>query len=522
MTMPTTTTTTSYGALRGVVDGETVAFRGIPYARPPLGPLRFAPRQPPDAWAGIRDADTFGPIAMQTPNAVQGRAVVAPMGEDCLTLNIWTPAVDDRRRPVMVWLHGGAFIYGAGSPPMCCGAALARRGDVVVVTLDYRLGLFGYLRGIDVCGEALPSTGNAGLLDQIAALTWVGEEIAGFGGDPENVTLFGQSAGAASIAAMLVMPRARGLFHKAILQSGSAALLQTPAAANRVMGAILADVGIAPHEAGKLRELPAAQLLDIQTRVTPRAGGVSYGPVTDGGEIPADPWAAVAAGSAAGIPLLVGTNLEERKFHRRLDPAVERLTDDGLLARLADPRMNAQAGDDARFDPAEAVALYRRARAARGESTAASELWFAIIGDRRYRVPAMWLAELHAAYTPQTYAYLFTWRSPAWDGLLGAGHVVEVPFVFGTLDAPDARDLVPAGAAVGDLSAQMQDAWLAFARTGSPQTAALPGWEPYTVPRRSTMLLGMMSGPVDAPNEAERRFWADRAVGSAERQTPVA
>lgn len=518
----TTTVTTAYGTLRGEAQGAVVAFRGIPYARPPLGPLRFAPPQRPDSWAGIREADTFGPTAMQATNVVREQMAVAPASEDCLSLNVWTPAVDDRRRPVMVWLHGGAFIYGAGSQPKCCGAALARRGDVVVVTLDYRLGLFGYLRGLDVCGEALPSTGNAGLLDQLAALTWVQEEIAGFGGDPENVTVFGQSAGAASIAAMLAMPRARGLFHRAILQSGSAALLQTPAAANRVMGAILADVGIAPHEAGKLRDLPAARLLDIQTRVTPRAGGVSYGPIADGGEIAADPWAAVAAGSAAGIPLLVGTNLEERKFHRRLDPDVERLTDDGLLARLADPRMNAQAGDDARFDAGEAVALYRRERAARGESTAAPEIWFAMIGDRRYRVPAMRLAELHATHTPQTYTYLFTWPSPAWDGLLGAGHVVEVPFVFGTLDAPDARDLVPAGAAVGDLSAQMQDAWLAFARTGSPQTAALPGWEPYTAARRSTMLLGMTSGPVDAPYEAERRFWADQAVGGKGRQATVA
>jgi len=224
-------------------------------------------------------------------------------------------------------------------------------------------------------------------------------------------------------------------------------------------------------------------------------------------EIPSDPEAAIAAGSAAGISLLIGTTLEEYKFFRRMDPGLDALTDAGLLARLADPGQNAQAGDGAQVDPAKAVALYRQERAARGESTTPPEVWLAMMGDRRFRVPAMRLAELHAAHTPQTYAYLFTWKSPGWDGKLGAGHVVDVPFMFGTFDAPDAQDLVPAGSPVGTLSEQMQDAWIAFARTGSPQTPALADWSPYSALRRSTMLLGTTCGPVDAPYEAERTFW---------------
>jgi para-nitrobenzyl esterase len=422
---------------------------------------------------------------------------------------------------VLVWFHGGAFMFGAGSSPMSHGTVLARRGNVVVVTVNYRLGLFGYLRGIDVCGEALASTGNEGLQDQLAALRWIRDEIAAFGGDSENVTVFGQSAGGVSIAAMLTMSQARGLFHKAIVQSGSAMLVQTGAAANRVMASILGDVGLAPHEAGRLRDLPAARLLDLQERVTPRSEGVAYGHVADGTEIPLGPLGPIATGSAAGIPLLIGTNLEERKFQRRLDPEVDHLSDEGLLARLADARVNAQTGDTARFDPIEAVAVYRRERAARDESTAAQELWFAILSDRRYRVPAMLLAEAHALHTAQTHAYLFSWKSPAWDGKLGAGHVVEIPFVFGTLDAPDSRDLVPEGSPTGALPDQMQDAWITFARSGSPRTPDLQDWEPYTVPRRPTMLFGNTSGPVDAPRDTERRFWVEHGATSAPRQVPV-
>src|SRR4051812_39647306 len=252
-TTTTTTVTTGYGSLQGEIDRGVVVFRGVPYARPPLGPLRFAPPQPHESWTGLRDATAFGPHAMQAASAVTaGLNIVAAPSEDCLTLNIWTPASDDARRPVVVWLHGGAFVTGSGSMPMYHGASLARRGDIVAVTINYRLGLFGYLRGIDVCGDALPSTGNMGLQDQRAALAWVRAEIAAFGGDLENVTVVGQSAGAGSIAAMLAMSDQDRPFQKAVLQSGSAGLLRSPATASRVMESILADLGLAPDEAGRL------------------------------------------------------------------------------------------------------------------------------------------------------------------------------------------------------------------------------------------------------------------------------
>jgi para-nitrobenzyl esterase len=210
------------------------------------------------------------------------------------------------------------------------------------------------------------------------------------------------------------------LFHKAIVQSGRA-YFQTPAAANDLTRAILADLSVAPEDGGQLRELPAAQLLEVQTRVAPRSSGVAFRPVADGSELPTQPYLEIAAGSAAGVPLLVGSNLEDRKFQRRLDSTVDGLTEDALLARLGDTRWNAEAADNPRFEPADAVATYRTARAARGESTTAEELWFAMLSDRASRVPSMRLAELHAQHSPNTYAYLFTWRSLAWNGGLAPG-----------------------------------------------------------------------------------------------------
>ena len=509
------TTITTFGALQGAVDDRTLVFRGIPFARPPLADLRFAPPRPPEPWNGLRDATTFGPAAMQPANPVSGREALAGTNEDCLYLNVWTPAIDEGRRPVMVWLHGGAFTFGAGSAPMFRGAALAQRGDVVVVTVNYRLGIFGYLRGIDLCGDALPSTGNEGLLDQLAALQWVKNEIAAFGGDPNNMTVFGQSAGALSIFAMLAMPQARRLFHKAIQQSppDPTNFLHTPTTANHVTQRILKGIDLRARDARRLREMPAGELLDIQARVTPRSSGGSYRPVVDGTEIPRDPLAAIAGGSAAGVPLLVGTNLDEHKRFWRLDPDLDQLTEEGLQALLADPHTTARysLSEGGSFDPTEAAAVYQQARAARGESTRPRELWSAIMTDRRFRVPTTRLAEHHAAHTPQTYAYTFTWRSPAEGGRHGAAHGFEVPFVFGTLDAPEAREFVPDGAPVCQLSQQMQDAWLAFARSGCPRTASLPDWSPYSVPQRCTMELGLTSAAVDAPYEAERRFW-DRSV----------
>jgi para-nitrobenzyl esterase len=496
--------TTSAGRLRGIPEEGVLVFRGIPYAQPPIGPLRFRPPHKPVAWDGVREAYTYGPVPMQGGNTRSApRGPVPPaMHEDCLSLNVWTPGAADARRPVLVWLHGGAWVHGAGSLPLYNGARLAARGDVVVVTLNYRLGLFGFVRGKGVCGEALDTAGYEGILDQIAALEWVRDEIRGFGGDPQNVTVFGQSAGAATAGLLTLMPRTHGLVHKVILQSGSVALaMQPPASADRVMHQLLAGAGLTSAQAGQLRDLPAAALLDLQQRVTPRTGGAFYQPVADGDLIPADPFAAVAAGAARGIPLLCGTTLDEMQFFRAMDPAVETLDAAGLLARCRTiwPAAGHAEG---------VIETYRAARQARGDATSPPDLWFALAGDHWYRVQLLRQAELHAAHTPQTYVYLFAWRASTRDGRPGAGHTMEIPFVFGRLDAPGRGPLPGQESAAQRLSEQMMDAWIAFARTGHPATEALPAWPAYTADRRATMVCDASVRVVHAPMEAERAGWA--------------
>jgi carboxylesterase type B len=563
---------TCRGPARGAAEGGLTVFRGLPFARPPVGPHRFGPPEPPEPWREARDATRFG------PSASQNGALVGPLmslgigrtGEDCLYLNVWTPGADRRRRPVLVWIHGGAFVLGSGSQMLYDGAILARRGDVVVVTINYRLGALGFLRLRDRFGQRLPATGNEGMLDQVAALEWVRDEIAAFGGDPGNVTIFGESAGAMSCATLLGMPRARGLFHRAILQSGAANYLWPRDVAARLTDRVLADIAVDSPE--ELRAADPARLLAAQRRlfmdlllgehhvlgtlspagqraagaaflglslarrrfggvVTPisrgllsllrrrgerrrvpaapemaalralRTRGLPFQPVIDGDVIPRDPLAAIRDGEARGIPLLIGTNLDEARLFAPLDPEATTLDEAQLLARCAEA---IPGGTEA---ARRAIAVYHDARAARGERAEPGDLWFAIESDRTMRYPAMRLAGLQAAHQPETYAYLFTWPSPAMGGLFGACHALELPFLFGTLEHPLIRPFTGKGPAAHALAGQIQDAWLAFARTGRPGHPGIDDWPAYDTARRHTMILDRRCRVETAPREAERRFW---------------
>jgi para-nitrobenzyl esterase len=490
---------TTYGTLEGIQRERHLAFFGIPYAAPPAGERRFAAPAPPAAWSGVRRASDIGFACPQSTHPIPGFAASGPQDEDCLNLNIFTPAADSRRRPVLFWIHGGGFTHGAGSEALYNGGPLAVRGDVVVVTINYRLGVFGYL----YLDQHLPGAGltaNAGQLDQVAALEWVRDNIAAFGGDPGNVTIFGESAGAAAVGTLLTMPAAKGLFHRAVLQSG-AGRANSPDDAARIADMVFEELGIARADAARIRTVPPAAIVEAQGAVAARArreGGVPFSPVRDGVTLPEQPLDAVRRGAAAEIPLLIGTNRDEVKLFAasiRREP----IDDHALLAAVR--QSLPKAGEQ------EAVALiqlYRGSRNHLGLPESNLDILDAIDSDARFRVPATRLALAQREHQPHTYAYLFTYASPARHGALGSCHALEMPFVFGTLDAPTQDRFAGTGPEVERLSANMMEAWLSFARTGSPGHEGIGPWAAYDADRRPTMVFDRASGLAEDPFGQER------------------
>jgi len=506
---------TSQGRVEGREEGGAWSFRGIPYAASTAAAARFRPPIPPEPWAGVRAATRSGPISPQKPglmSRILGDGGARP-GEDCLSLNVFTPVGAGARRPVLVWIHGGGFNTGAGSLPVYDAAALAWRGDLVVVTLNYRLGALGFLYLPELAAEAGGAPGNFGLLDQIAALEWVRENVAAFGGDPERVTLAGQSAGAMCIGTLIGLPAgsaARGLFARAILQSGAGRNVHSAEQAARVASAFLEEAGVrrGPGSPAALRALPVEAVLAAQERTSLRLrrelDDPAFQPVLDGALLPATPPAVPPEASAEGLPLLIGTNRDEWRFYGLGDPKAALLDEAGLLRRFRRglPGRDSQGGELA----ARVIETYRAARRGRA-GVSPTELWFAIQTDRWFRHPAMQLAEAQAARGGETYAYLFEWASPAFGGTLGSCHALDVPFVFGGVDTPRLQPLLGQGEAVRALSEQIQAAWCGFVRGEVPAHPELPDWPRYDAGRRATLVLGAQSRVVDAPQERERAFW---------------
>jgi para-nitrobenzyl esterase len=487
---------TSSGHLEGEARGDLLVFRGIPFAKPPVGPLRFRPPEPPDPWTGVRAATSFGPGGPQGVNPVEVvlSVFVPETSEDCLYLNVFTPGTTGKR-PVLVWIHGGGNIAGAGSQRLYDGSELVRRGDVVIVTLNYRLGIFGFLHGRSVASEAFPTSGNEALLDQIAALQWVQREIAAFGGDPNNVTIAGESAGGTNVAALMGVPAARGLFHKAIMQSsGTVGHHLSRERAARVFAAILDAAGLTPANAGQLREFSGEALLDLQTRVGMVNG--AFGPVIDGDVLPRSTYERIQAGETAGVPIIVGNVRDEMAVFALMDPSLPGLDEPGLLARAE--ALTAGRGQ-------EAIDLYRTQRQADGKALPPPALWTAMLTDHDFFVPAMRFAELQSNQAP-SYAYLFTWPSPIMEGAFGSIHGIDLPFMWGLDNDPGLVSLIGDLAAARPLSTMIQDALLAFAHTGDPSTHALD-WPNYDAKQRATMIFNRTSMLEDAPREAERQFW---------------
>ncbi len=502
---------TSFGLLRGSESNGIRSFKGIRYARPPVGANRFRPPAPPDAWTGIRDAVEFGPAAPQYALPWFGwisAAGVEP-GDDCLSLNVWTPGCDAARRPVLVWIHGGGFMVGAGSTGVYDGRDLARRGDVVVVTINYRLGALGYAHLKFGLGEGFEQSSNLGVRDQIAALEWVRDNIDRFGGDPGNVTVFGQSAGAMSIGALLGAPRARALFHRAICMSGAADHVIEPEQAERVARTLVERLGgPAPTQLAYGR-IPMERMLQAQRETMNELWDfrsmMLYLPTVDGDVIPEQPLDAIRRGAAADIPLMIGATLDEWRLFRLIDPGPFGLRESDLVGRFADAL-----GDDFSRAPKApaAVGAFREALERRNGQTRPSDVWGAFQTARVMHLPATELAEAQHAGGGTSYSYLFTWRPPAMRRALGACHGLDIPFVFGAIQHPLARPFTGFTTSAARLSRKMQYAWIRFAREGDPGHERLPLWAPYDPQRRATMVLGRRCALDDAPLEDERELLA--------------
>jgi para-nitrobenzyl esterase len=486
---------TTAGRIRGLQFDRVHAFKGVPYGASTAGVRRFLPPLPAAPWTGVRDTFALG------PRSPQGRATYVaewqPLtgqelpGEECLHLNVWTPSTSTGgKRPVMVWLHGGGYTGGSPGAIPYDGTNLARHHGVVVVSITHRVNAFGFLYLKDLGGPRYADASNAGMKDIIAGLEWVRDNIARFGGDPRSVTIFGQSGGAGKVSTLLGMPAAQGLFHRAAAQSGSAVTSMPPAVATRNAEAFLARLGVKPTALDTLTTLPLAQLIDA---VQPANGGFAAAPVVDGESLPHDVFNPEATALSSKIPLLIGSTETEVTWSVSTDytPPADI---EALRARVQ---------KSLHTDASPAGTIVGAARAARPR---ASLLDLALIIETDasgFRTGVDLQAERKAARgDAAVYMYRFDWYSPAGDGRLRAMHCMDIPFVFDTID--ESQSIVGLGSERRNLADRMSGAWVAFARTGNPNHALLPKWEPFAVASRQTMMFGPECRLLNDPYREER------------------
>ena len=496
---------TASGKVSGVTAGGVHVFKGIPYGAPTSGANRFLPPKPPTPWSGVREATAYAgrsPQAAANPQRPELATVWGPVdtlaeGEDCLTVHAWTPGLDNAKRPVMVWLHGGAFSYGSANSPRYDSANLARRTDVVVFAVNHRLNIFGHLDLSAVGGARFAESGNVGVLDLVLALEWVRDHAARFGGDPGNVTIFGQSGGGGKVSALLAMPHAKGLFHKAIVQSGASVRFAERERTTRLADAVLKQLGLGKGDIDKLQALPMKVL---QAAVAPAQATLprprlplldryNFGPVIDHKDLPAQPFDPVAPAISDDVPVMVGDTKDESAIFLAPDDAVwNRTLSEEELAK----RIRSVAGDKAD----KLVAYYK-------EGTPADRLITALTASN-FGVRSILLAERKAARgKAPVWAYDFAWETPAFGGRLKSCHSVEVPFVFDTLHVIGAHHQKPGAQALAD---RVSKTWASFARTGQCD------WPAYTADKRTTMVFDDNCRTVDDPDGEVRPVWAKVAT----------
>jgi para-nitrobenzyl esterase len=504
---------TASGKIRGITDRGIHCFRAVPYGATTAGSNRLLPPQPPKPWAGVRDALKNGPSAPQT--AADGTVPTPPgartlphggfpalfppqeagESEDCLHLNIWTPGLEGKR-PVMVWLHGGGFFSGSGTVPLYDGGNLARRGDVVIVNVTHRLHVFGFLHLAEFAGAEFAHSGNVGMLDMVEALRWVRDNISRFGGDPNNVMIFGESGGAGKVSVLMAMPAAKGLFHRAAAQSGASQFANEAADAVEIAELFLAEVGLKPNQARDLQKLSTQAIMDGYVRFIAKnpLGPRAFMPLVEGDVLPGHPFYPTAPSCSRDIPFVLGTTSTESAFMYLGAPEMFELDDDGLrrsLSRALSPT-----------DIDAAIKAYKR----RFPTATPTELFLRISTDRSMRRNTQRVADARAGSgCAATYLYHLRYPSPVMGGRAGCPHTMDLPLMFDNATMAGIEEL-SGGARANRMAAVMADAWIAFARSGSPKTPALD-WTAYTLARRETMILDETSRLEADPDRALRRHW---------------
>jgi para-nitrobenzyl esterase len=491
---------TSFGRVRGSDADGVKTFKGIPYGVSTAGPNRFRPPADPAHWSGVRDALEYGPSAPQrdpaaAPASGAGLSVASaglpPESEECLVLNVWTPALDGAKRPVMLWCHGGGFATGSGSSPVTDGGNLARRGDVVVVSINHRLNVLGFTYLGDLIGPELAQSGDAGMLDIVHALKWVHTNISRFGGDPGKVTVFGQSGGGRKVATLLAMPSAKGLFNRAIIESGATLKLVEREQAARVARELSAALELKKPSLHDLQAVPIDRLMRAYF-ATVRSMNVDqmtmgFSPTVDGNAVPRHPFHPTASDVSADVPLMIGSTRTELTL--QTDAAAFSLDDAALRRRVRE--LVGEAADGI-------ISIYRKAN----PPASASDLYFLIASDHRYGAPAMKIAERRAALRKgAVYLYYFRWETPLDGGRLKSPHTIEIPFAFNNVQA---SRLTAGATGAQALADKVSDVWLAFARTGDPNTPALPRWPAFDATQRATMMFDNASVVQNDPLREQR------------------
>jgi para-nitrobenzyl esterase len=484
---------TNSGKIRGAIIEKVYAFKGVPYGASTAGAGRFMPPSKPQAWSDVKDCTNFGPRAPQEHGRLEplpevgATAGQGPMGEDCLVLNVWSNGLKGgKKRPVMVWLHGGGYSTGSGDYSIYDGANLARKRDVVVVTVNHRLNVFGYLYLAEIGGPKFANASNAGHLDIVQALQWVRDNIANFGGDPSNVTIFGQSGGGGKVATLMAMPDAKGLFHRAICQSGASIKGVSKAAATKSAQNLLAKLNLKPEQLDQLQTMDSEKLT-----AAIKGPGMNFGPVVDGKTLPHDPFDPAAPEESATVPLLIGSVEEEINFFpgTPLDPI-----DDADLHKRIKQTTRA---DDATTD--KIIAAYKKGRPEKSNV----ELYQIIATDAGFASSVHTEADRKAAQgKAPVYKYYFTWQSKAREGKLRSFHTLEIPFVFEDLDG--GVTMTGPGADRQALADKMSAAWTAFAKTGNPNVKGLPQWPAFTTDQRATMVFNNECKLVNDPYKEAR------------------